>query len=93
MQVAWVPGSFELPVVAKAMAKSGKYGAVVAIGVIVSFLLLSDALHDQTYCHCLLHQLLLLEKAYSWFLMSLTYLGSEVPPCQKHESESMSSKS
>ncbi len=36
VQVAWVPGSFELPVVAKAMAKSNQYGAVVAIGVIVS---------------------------------------------------------
>jgi 6,7-dimethyl-8-ribityllumazine synthase len=35
-QVAWVPGSFELPVVAKAMAKSGKYDAVVCIGVVVS---------------------------------------------------------
>lgn len=34
-QVAWVPGSFELPVVAKAMAKSGKYDAVIAIGVVV----------------------------------------------------------
>jgi 6,7-dimethyl-8-ribityllumazine synthase len=31
-----VPGSFELPVVAKAMAKSGKYDAVVTIGVVVS---------------------------------------------------------
>ncbi len=35
-QVAWVPGSFELPVVAKAMAKSGEYDAVVCIGVVVS---------------------------------------------------------
>jgi 6,7-dimethyl-8-ribityllumazine synthase len=35
VDVAWVPGSFELPVVAKAMAKSGKYDAVVAIGVVV----------------------------------------------------------
>lgn len=34
-QVAWVPGSFELPVVAKAMAKSGAYDGVVAIGVVV----------------------------------------------------------
>jgi len=34
-QVAWVPGSFELPLVAKTMAKSGKYDAVVAIGVVV----------------------------------------------------------
>ena len=30
-----MPGSFELPVVAKAMAKSGKFDAVVAIGVVV----------------------------------------------------------
>lgn len=39
-QVVWVPGSFELPVVAKAMAKSGKFDAVVAIGAVVSTLLL-----------------------------------------------------
>lgn len=31
-----MPGSFELPVVAKAMAKSGKFDAVVCIGVVVS---------------------------------------------------------
>ena len=36
MQVAWVPGSFELPVVAKCMAKSGRFDAVVAIGAVVS---------------------------------------------------------
>ncbi len=36
MQVAWVPGSFELPVVAKCMAKSGQFDAVVAIGAVVS---------------------------------------------------------
>lgn len=35
-QVCWVPGSFELPVVAKAMAKSGKFDAVICIGVVVS---------------------------------------------------------
>jgi hypothetical protein len=35
-QVAWVPGAFELPVVAKSMAKSGKYDAVVCIGTVVS---------------------------------------------------------
>ena len=34
-KVAWVPGSFELPVVAKGMAKSGKYDAVVCIGAVV----------------------------------------------------------
>ena len=35
VDVVWVPGSFELPVVAKTMAKSGAYDAVVAIGVVV----------------------------------------------------------
>ncbi len=35
LQVCWVPGSFELPVVAKAMAKSGKFDAVICIGVVV----------------------------------------------------------
>jgi len=35
-QIAWVPGSFELPVVAKGLAKSGKYDAVVCIGAVVS---------------------------------------------------------
>lgn len=33
--VAWVPGSFELPLVAKRMAKSGKYDAVVALGALI----------------------------------------------------------
>jgi len=34
-QVVWVPGSFELPVVAKSLAKSAAYDGVVAIGVVV----------------------------------------------------------
>lgn len=29
--VAWVPGAFEIPVVAKKMAKSGKYDAVICL--------------------------------------------------------------
>ena len=35
VDVAWVPGSFELPLVARAAAASGKYAAVIAIGAIV----------------------------------------------------------
>ncbi|GIL83597.1 hypothetical protein Vretifemale_12386 [Volvox reticuliferus] len=35
IDVAWVPGSFELPVVAKSMAKSGEYAGVVCIGAII----------------------------------------------------------
>ena len=34
-QVAWVPGSFELPVLAAAMAKSGQYDAVITVGAVV----------------------------------------------------------
>lgn len=37
LQVAWVPGSFEMPVIAKSMAKSGKYAGVVCIGAVVSW--------------------------------------------------------
>lgn len=33
--VAWAPGSFELPVVAAAMARSGRFDAIVAIGAVV----------------------------------------------------------
>ncbi|CAL8464225.1 g3760 [Coccomyxa elongata] len=35
VDVAWVPGSFELPLIAKAMAKSGKYDAVITVGAVV----------------------------------------------------------
>ncbi len=33
--VAWVPGSFEIPVAAKAMAVSGKYDGIVALGCVI----------------------------------------------------------
>lgn len=33
--VAWTPGSFEIPVVAKKMALSGKYDAVIALGAVI----------------------------------------------------------
>ena len=33
--VAWVPGSFELPVVARAFAKSGRCDAVICLGAII----------------------------------------------------------
>jgi len=33
--VAWVPGSFELPLVARKLAKSKKYNAVIALGVLI----------------------------------------------------------
>ena len=35
VDVAMVPGSFEVPLVAKSMADSGRYDAVVALGVVI----------------------------------------------------------
>ena len=33
--VAWVPGAFEIPVIAKKMAASGKYDAVICLGAVI----------------------------------------------------------
>ena len=33
--VAWVPGAFEIPLVATRMARSGKYDAVIALGAVI----------------------------------------------------------
>ncbi|MDE6451314.1 MAG: 6,7-dimethyl-8-ribityllumazine synthase [Odoribacter sp.] len=35
LDVAWVPGAFEVPLVAKKMAETGKYDAVVCIGAVI----------------------------------------------------------
>ena len=33
--LAWVPGAFEIPMIAKQMAKSGKYDAVICLGAVI----------------------------------------------------------
>ena len=35
IDVAWVPGAFEIPVVAKKMAESGKYDAMICLGAVI----------------------------------------------------------
>ena len=35
ISVAWVPGAFELPVVAKAMAKTGRYDSIICLGAVI----------------------------------------------------------
>ena len=35
IQTAWVPGAFEIPLVASKMAKSGKYDAVICLGAVI----------------------------------------------------------
>ncbi len=35
IRIAWVPGSFEIPLIAKKMAKSGSYDAVICLGAVI----------------------------------------------------------
>ncbi len=35
VEVAWVPGAFEIPLIAQKMAESGKYDAVIALGAVI----------------------------------------------------------
>jgi 6,7-dimethyl-8-ribityllumazine synthase len=35
IDIAWTPGSFEIPLIAKKMAESGRYNAVVCLGAII----------------------------------------------------------
>jgi len=35
LEVAWVPGAFEIPLIAKKMAQTGKYDAVVCLGAVI----------------------------------------------------------
>ena len=45
--VAWVPGAFEIPLVAKKMAKSGKYDAVICVGAVIR----GDTSHYDYVCN------------------------------------------
>lgn len=35
VSIAWVPGAFEIPLIAKKMATSGKYDAVITLGTVI----------------------------------------------------------
>ena len=35
IEVAWVPGAFEIPLIASKMARSGRYDAVIALGAVI----------------------------------------------------------
>ena len=35
IDIAWVPGAFEIPVVAKKLAQTGKYDAVICLGAVI----------------------------------------------------------
>ena len=43
---AWVPGAFEIPVAASAMAKSGKYDAIICVGAVIR----GDTTHYDYVC-------------------------------------------
>lgn len=44
---AWVPGAFEIPLVASSMAKSGKYDAVICVGAVIR----GDTSHYDYVCN------------------------------------------
>jgi 6,7-dimethyl-8-ribityllumazine synthase len=35
VEVAWTPGSFEIPLIAQKMAESGKYNAIICLGAVI----------------------------------------------------------
>ncbi|MBQ2115639.1 MAG: 6,7-dimethyl-8-ribityllumazine synthase, partial [Lachnospiraceae bacterium] len=35
IETAWVPGAFEIPLIASKMAKSGKYDAIICLGAVI----------------------------------------------------------
>ena len=35
IDIAWVPGAFEIPIIASKMAKSGKYDAIICLGAVI----------------------------------------------------------
>jgi 6,7-dimethyl-8-ribityllumazine synthase len=35
VEIAWTPGSFEIPLIAQKMAESGKYNAVICLGAVI----------------------------------------------------------
>ena len=43
IDVAWVPGAFEIPTAAKRLAASGRYGAVLCLGAVIR----GETTHDQ----------------------------------------------
>ena len=43
IDVAWVPGAFEIPLVAARQAASGRYGAVICLGAVIR----GETTHDQ----------------------------------------------
>jgi len=43
IDVAWVPGAFEIPLVAQRMAQSGKYAAIVCLGAVIR----GETTHDE----------------------------------------------
>ena len=47
VDIAWVPGAFEIPRVASKMAKSGKYDAVICLGAVIR----GDTTHYDYVCN------------------------------------------
>ena len=51
LHVAWVPGAFEIPLAARALASSGRYHAIVTLGVVIR----GGTPHFDYVCHGVTH--------------------------------------
>lgn len=67
VDIAWVPGAFELPLIAKKLVNTGKYDAVIGLGTVIRGPLLIMIM-------CVMKQL----KAWQQFLWTQVYLLSSV---------------
>ena len=47
VDVAWVPGAFEIPITAQKMAQSGKYDAIICVGAVIR----GDTSHYDLVCN------------------------------------------
>ena len=47
IDVAWVPGAFEIPITAQKMAQSGKYDAIICVGAVIR----GDTSHYDLVCN------------------------------------------
>lgn len=58
IETAWVPGAFEIPLIASKMAKSGKYDAIICLGAVIRGstshydYVCSEVSRELPRCHC-----------------------------------------
>ena len=51
IDVAWVPGAFEIPLICEKMVKTGKYDAVIALGICLGAVIRGNTSHYDYVCN------------------------------------------